>query len=351
MILLNNFLDKYENIVKMLCNAAANNRLAHAYLLHSDNLKLRNDFALALAQLLACKTPQDNGMPCGNCAICLQLARKTYSDLYELSPVGKMRQIRVGDKTNPDPNTYRWFERFFYLTSINNGRKIGLVTDADRLNKEAQNAFLKTLEEPPSGAAFILATNNPAALLPTTVSRCQILTVLSNRCDYDFAGADKLFQILSTLFFNGKNNIVEAEAAAEGIIAISKTLREQAKEKLEDAKNAELEVLEDAENYVIKAIEQRYNDLQEAEYANFRTSFLDAIHCFYAQLFYLAQGAEKNKLANPEILDAVVKIDNLEEDRCFKALEFAQKLNTVLRWQVNEALAFRSFCMNVAFKA
>lgn len=232
MNLLANYEKKFPVIVKALLNAAKNNRLAHAYLLYSDSVEIRKNFAIALAQLSCCTTRLDNGAACGECVSCRQIANNTYAEIHYLTPVGKLRKIRVGDTVNPEPNTARWFENLFYLTNISGSKKIGVIHDAECMNKEAQNSFLKTLEEPPADSQFILATGNKSKLLPTTISRCQLLTLLENDCKYQFSGTEKLFFALADLYFNGDNNIVVAEKSTQIICEIANSLKAQVDEKL-----------------------------------------------------------------------------------------------------------------------
>ena len=86
------------------------------------------------------------------------------------------------------------------------------------MNDESQNALLKTLEEPPPETLLILTTGNPASLLPTTRSRCQQISLLTNRCEFDFAGKEQVFAALGALFFEARGDLAEAEAGAAQLI-------------------------------------------------------------------------------------------------------------------------------------
>jgi DNA polymerase III subunit delta' len=143
--------------------------------------------AVALAQLVNCPTPVptadrsrtddptgDLARPanpastdaCGTCASCTRIARLVHADVLLVEPgetgVIKIDQVRdVVERT-----AYRPFE---------GRRRVVIIDEADAMLSEAQNALLKTLEEPPSASMFVLVTSRPDELLPTVRSRCQRL--------------------------------------------------------------------------------------------------------------------------------------------------------------------------------
>ena len=148
---------KPENALALLDRANQQGRLGHAYLITGPREADLNTFALDLLRVVTAK-PRYN----------IEDFQK--EGAYVLSPEGKSRRIVVGDQTGAAPNTMRHFIQHMQMS--NGGRlKPALIQDAERMNDSAQNAFLRTLEEPPSGALFLLLTHNPRALLPTTRSR------------------------------------------------------------------------------------------------------------------------------------------------------------------------------------
>jgi hypothetical protein len=129
---------------------------------------------------LNCEKPTDE--PCRNCASCLRF--EEHPDYLEIQPqrmtsTGRMSrrpEIRIGqlvprdDETGEVPPLKRWLESRPVFK-----RRIGVIDDADTLNISAANAFLKTLEEPPSKAIIILIAPSPQAVLPTIASRCTVV--------------------------------------------------------------------------------------------------------------------------------------------------------------------------------
>jgi DNA polymerase-3 subunit delta' len=126
--------------------------------------------AIALAQLLNCLSPREAsaGGPdaCGECASCKRIARGVHADILLIAPEesGSIKIEAIRDAI--DRAAYRPFE---------GRRRVVVIDDADAVIEAAQNALLKTLEEPPPASVFVLVTSRPDLLLPTVRSRCQRL--------------------------------------------------------------------------------------------------------------------------------------------------------------------------------
>ena len=326
-------------------------RLSHAFLIQADSERVRQEFATALAQLAACPESRD-GRPCGVCRVCRRIEARTYQELYTLSPVGKMYEIKIGDRNNPEPNTLRYFEKQFHLTSASGGRrKVGIIFDADRLNEESQNALLKTLEEPPPETLLILATGNPAALLPTTRSRCQLLPLLSNRCEYGFSGVEELVAALNALVGKARGNLALAEAQAAAICRVAAGLNSDATART--AAEWEERITAAAQSgdaSYVKRVEAQAADAGYGAYMKERGMFLSAIHTFAAQLFQLASGVPFEELANPELFPAGPP-EGVTPEFAAEVLKEADELLFTLRFNVNEELALRAFAVGTAMKS
>src|SRR5262249_59177701 len=123
--------------------------------------------AVALAQLLNCAAPRPSdgiGLDaCGSCPSCMRISRGVHSDVLVIVPgdTGAIKVDQVRDAI--ERAGYRPFE---------GRRRVVIIDEADRILVEAQNALLKTLEEPPSASMFVLVTSRPDLLLPTVPSRC-----------------------------------------------------------------------------------------------------------------------------------------------------------------------------------
>ena len=150
-----------EHVSSTLCQAVIQGRVAHSYLFCGPRGTGKTSAARVLAKAVNCVGPQD-GDPCDACGHCLALNEGRFMDLIELDAasnrgIDEIRSIR--DKINLGP--------------VEGGYKVYIIDEAHMLTEHASNAFLKTLEEPPSHAIFILCTTEPHKILPTIISRCQ----------------------------------------------------------------------------------------------------------------------------------------------------------------------------------
>ena len=331
---------RFPLVAQGLLHSARQGRLEGSYLLYGDDPAWRRSGALFLAALAVCRTPRPDGAPCGNCRSCRQVAESGYAELYELSPSGKAGYIRVGDTDNPEPNTLRWFERQFHLSSsASDGRKIGIIHDADAMNDEAQNALLKTLEEPEPGVIFILTSGNPAALLPTTRSRCQILPVLTNALRYDFEGHDALARLLGELLFECGDDLPRAARIADAMLEVTSELAGDSAERAETLWKNRLEQAEMLEDRsLVKRVAEQRDNAAASWYLKLRGQSMSLIHAFCAQAWLWSVTRNRQNLPNPELFAGLALPETPDPAR----------LRRALRFQVDEQLALRSFVFNTA---
>jgi DNA polymerase-3 subunit delta' len=144
-------------------------RLAHALLFLGPPGVGKALIAQRLAARLACTAGA--GAPCGTCSGCRQVLAGSHPDLMTLGAPGRTK--KDARKKEIGIEHARELKRFVQLQPVTAARKMAIIDDADRLSLAAQNALLKTLEEPPGQALLLLVTASPGALLSTVRSRCQ----------------------------------------------------------------------------------------------------------------------------------------------------------------------------------
>jgi DNA polymerase-3 subunit gamma/tau len=154
-----------EHVVQALGNALASGRLHHAYLFTGTRGIGKTTVSRILAKSLNCTGPDGLGgvtaQPCGRCQACTEIDADRYIDYIELDAASNRSIDEIRDL----------IERAAYKPSV--GRfKVFMIDEAHQLTKDAFNALLKTLEEPPDYLKFVLATTDPEKMLPTVLSRC-----------------------------------------------------------------------------------------------------------------------------------------------------------------------------------
>ncbi|MGC2191671.1 MAG: DNA polymerase III subunit gamma/tau [Candidatus Dormiibacterota bacterium] len=150
-----------EVVAQTLRNSVREGRLSHAYLFTGIRGTGKTSAARILAKAINCEKTQD-GEPCGECQACLSIAEQRCLDVIEIDAatnrgIDEIRDLR--ERAQFLPSQFR--------------TKVYIIDEAHMLTADASNAFLKTLEEPPEHACFILATTEPRRLTETVLSRCQ----------------------------------------------------------------------------------------------------------------------------------------------------------------------------------
>src|SRR5579871_4860561 len=150
-----------EHIKTTLRNAIAQNRIAHGYIFSGQRGTGKTTTARIVARCLSCeKGPTDQ--PCGVCASCLEIAAGGSVDVIEIDAasnrgINEMRELRENVRYQPSRDRYKVF----------------IIDEAHQITNEAFNALLKTIEEPPEWAVFILCTTESHKIPATIASRCQ----------------------------------------------------------------------------------------------------------------------------------------------------------------------------------
>lgn len=157
----------HEWAANLLCQHIARGDMRHAYLITGPAGVGRRTLALRFAQAVNCTQPPAPGETCGKCRACAQIERMAHPDLSIVQAAREGGDISV--------ESIRELQRSLNLAPYEARYRVALLLRFEEATASAQNALLKTLEEAPARVILLLTAENAEALLPTIVSRCEIL--------------------------------------------------------------------------------------------------------------------------------------------------------------------------------
>lgn len=140
--------------------------LSHAVLIEGDKGTGKRELALWLAKAILCR---NENPPCGNCSVCRKIENGNHPDVGIFCGDGRARSFHI--------DSIREIKNSLWLAPNESEQKIYILLDIEDMSQEAQNALLKSLEEPPSHARFILTCDNRRSLLDTIVSRATVYSL------------------------------------------------------------------------------------------------------------------------------------------------------------------------------
>ncbi len=250
-----------DRIIKLFQNAITNDRLAHAYIFAGQEGIGKALFSKELAKTIFCQHPHMDA--CDMCDYCKRIDSDNFSDLFYILPEKNSRVIKI--------EQLKHLQDILNVKPLESEHKMVIIQSADRMNEEASNCLLKTLEEPPSYAIIILIVTSLESVRETVRSRCQIIRfsplsvttvkdILVNRFQLGDTQAQQLALV--------SNGSIERAALLSGSHALEKKdwLIERilklevhdnltfAKELLEEWHIQDLEVLEEKRTYVRELI-------------------------------------------------------------------------------------------------
>ena len=326
---------KADHALQLLARARDHGRLGHAYLITGPKEALHEQFAARVLDLMVGEKHHTLEGWEGQGAIVLR-------------PQSKSRRITIGEDGD-DPGTIRFLEKMIRRTAAPNGWKLGIIVDAERMNVQAQNAFLKTLEEPPPNTLLLLLTTQPEQLLPTIQSRVIEVGLMPP------AGARTFTEHESKLLMVLEKMAAKNEGGLSGALAL-KTDFESILEELHDdlKKRHEAEFERETEHYAkttdgswLKQREEQVEAVIEADYIQQRSALMDLLLSWFGDVARQQAGAEHLDLLRHQKATSGLAA-KWSPAEVSKRIRILRQLESHLHTNVNEGLALE-VCFIQAF--
>lgn len=303
-----------------------NQRLHHAYLFVGPEGIGKRTIALAVAKAVHCS--EKSGDYCGHCLNCASIIDGNHPDVRFVQPLPGKKEISI--------QQVREVERELRFRSFSGKRKVAIVDPAALMNVAAQNALLKTLEEPPENSLIILVTPNGGGLLPTLRSRCLRLS---------FAPLSRL-QVADFLRNERKINPAEAEilaAMSSGSIGAAENLDQQALAEKRKVWAGMLSALKSTDyRGAMDAAETLAKSREEA------AEFLKWAESWYRDLLIHNVTRQASELVNLDILPQVERYSaDFAEKGALAALEQIAVATAGLQRNLNRRMVLEKFLFSV----
>lgn len=311
--------------LKFLRRAYDQSRLAHAYLITGPPGSGKEMLAAELANLVNGTAAED---------VFSAKAR----EVFVARPESKSRRIVTAQ--------IRALEHALQMRAVDGRRKVAIIPDADRLQTEAANAFLKTLEEPPKDSLLLLLSALPEALPETILSRCIAIPLASDGEVHSRKEEEKLVKILQQASRQTTWSVQFAYRLAQEFQQLLRTIREEVKHETDDALKREQTRYKDATDGVwLGEREEYYKALTESLYLQRRAGLVETLFAWWTDVLRASNDVAQRDLpvAQQETGTLAGRFSTAEILRRIRSLE---ELRDHLGRNIHESLA-----IEVAFLA
>lgn len=314
---------RYEKALELLELAHANGRLAHAYLIMGPPGSGKERLAIRMIEMV-------NERDRAKGATTLEDLRSSSTTV--VGPESKSRRITV--------DAIRAVEHTLQMAAPAGVTKFAVIKDADRMGQEAENAFLKTLEEPPQASRLLLITSAPEMLLETILSRCIRVTLSGSSVPSVFSEAERGFlETLRDHAAKGRKGVSGALGLMSGFSAILKKEKAAITKQNEAAEKAEVVHYKNkTEGNYLKQREEYYKAMIEIEYLERRNRLIEYLVMWFGDAMRQQHGAKHLDL--PEFAAATGALaTRLSIDELSRRVDAVEELRANLNTNVFEALA------------
>ncbi len=320
-----------EHAIELICHAVNKDRVPHSWLFTGQANIGKFKTAVALTQKLNCRKKSDDA--CGNCDYCLQIKEDNFPDFLVLRPEGKLIKI---DQVRKSLN---WLN----LHPDQANKRVLILDKAEKLGREAANAFLKTIEEPAPNTIIILISLSKKQLPETIVSRCQQIRFrpLSSKITKDILrkNPDLTEEMVELLSSYGMGSVKEDMANS---FEIMQTVQNTTIKWLTSFKPETLEDLMGTAELWGKSKNEEWRFL------------LDFLETWFRDLAWLNFGLSENKLLNQDNTLNVYGVRELKQCRkyfsqhqIFEIFREVQESRSAIDLNANKSLTIESLCLHI----
>jgi DNA polymerase-3 subunit delta' len=293
--------------LEYLSRAYEHGRLAHAYLISGPPGSGKRGLASDLSNLVTGTRAPD-------------IFASQPPGIYLAEPESKSRRIVI--------DQVRGLEHALQMRSTNGNRKVAIVSEADRLQPQAANAFLKTLEEPPNDSLLLLLSSMPEVLPDTILSRCIAVPLAAEEKAEPSAAEEELVELLGTVVAPVSKGVQPAYRIARGFHRLLAQIREAIQEENAAAlKRDELRYKNTTDGAWLDEREDYFKALTESQYVRQRSRLVETLFLWWSDVLRASTGVARRelpsakdqtrvlgeKLSTPEILRRIRRLEEMRD--------------------------------------
>jgi DNA polymerase III subunit delta' len=338
-----NQFSKHAQGVQLLQRSLARGRLGHAYLFAGDMLEELESLARTLAKTLNCRQPVKTGGAatdcCDACLNCRAIDQETHADVHWVRPESRSRIITI-DQT-------RDLMREIQLKPTGAEFKVAVIVAADRMNVQAANAFLKTLEEPPPKSVLVLLSTEPQRLLETILSRCLRLNFYGDGKRELSAAETAWLEKFGALAVAEQKTLLGRYRLLDVLLQELGKIRARVDESL--SARSPLQKYGDVEKDLREKWEDELAAAVEAEYRRQRAGLLLLVQWWLRDVWLHAIAAGGELLNFPKAGGAAAIAQKISPRQALENLQTLEQTQRLLHSNVQEALALEVGMLKLHF--
>lgn len=337
-------LPQYAAPITLLQRSLAHGRLAHAYLLLGDSLEDLESLGRNLVKTINCERFRErfplDADACDACLSCRKIEHLNHADVQWVRPESRTRIISV--------EQIRELMQTVYLKPTEARFKATVLVAADRLNVQAANAFLKTLEEPPANTVFVLLSTEPQRILETILSRCLRLHCGGTAQSFPVETRNWVASFSGHAIKTG-GGLFARYRLLDQLLQRLQQLKEEINKTLTE--QSPIERYEDADPKLIERWKDELAAGIEAEYRRRRADLLAAVQYWLRDILLAVRKTLDPELAAfPQLAEATQNVANrLDAVKATRNLEVLETTQRLLHTNVQEALALEIGLLKLAF--